>query len=167
MHSIIPSSSKSSLRPHGDTCPTPYSKVCWVIPDPLHLHLQPCIWKVSSEQSHLLKLLLLRLLQFASTWSLALLLLICPTSLRCISHHALSAPLLTLTSSVFQTDVKGFKDSAPFLSLVFPSGKISLSLCDMHKLCLPSNLSGRHLFSISYSYWFKLSRTCFEKCVCV
>ena len=30
-----------------------------------------------------------------------------------------------------------YKDSAPFLSLVLPSGTISLSLCDMLKLCLP------------------------------
>ena len=64
-----------------------------------------------------------------------------PTSLSCTHHHALSAPLLTLASSVFRTDVKRSRDSAPFLSLVLPSGTISLSLCDMLKLCLPSNLS--------------------------
>ena len=61
--------------------------------------------------------------------------------LEVYTHHALSAPLLTLASSVFRTDVNGSKDSAPFLSLVLPSGTISLSLCNMLKLCLPSNLS--------------------------
>ena len=64
-----------------------------------------------------------------------------PTSLSCTHHHALSAPLLTLASSVFRTDVNGSKDSAPFLSLVLPSGTISLSLYYMLKFCLPSNLS--------------------------
>ena len=34
------------------------------------------------------------------------------------------------------TYVKDSKDSPPFLSLVLPSGTISLSLCDMLKLCL-------------------------------
>ena len=61
--------------------------------------------------------------------------------LEVYTHHALSAPLLTLASSVFRTDVNGSKDSAPFLSLVLPSGTLFLSLYDMLKLCLPSNLS--------------------------
>ena len=46
--------------------------------------------------------------------------------------------MLTLASSVFRTDVKSSKDSAPFLWLVLPSGTMPLSLCDMLRICLPS-----------------------------
>ena len=42
---------------------------------------------------------------------------------------------------VLRTDVKDSKDNAPFLLPLLLSGTISLSLCDMLKLCLPSDLS--------------------------
>ena len=110
-----------------------------------------------------------------SDYSLALLLLICSTSLSCTPHHALSAPLLTLASSVFRTDVKDSKDSAPFLSLVLPSGTVSLCLpfSVRHAQTLSAFKSQlkTHVFSVSYSCWFKLSWTCLSNlgnmCVCV
>ena len=59
-------------------------------------------------------------------------------SLKCTPLHALSTPLLTLAPSILRTDVTSSKDSTPFLSLVLPSGTLSLSLCNMLTLCLPS-----------------------------
>ena len=70
-----------------------------------------------------------------------------PWTAHPITHSLL---LCWLASSVFWTDIKDSKDSAPFLSLVLQSGTISLSPCDMLKFCLPSNLS-----------W---SLTCFLSC---
>ena len=111
-----------------------------------------------------------RLLQSATAWSIALLLLTHLTSLNCTSHHALSTPLQTISSFIFQTDARNVKDSAPFLSLVTPSGTISLSLCNMLKFCLPLSHSSRP--TISWSLTPNISNSlqpasCKCMCVCV
>ena len=82
--------------------------------------------------------------------------------------NALSAALLIIAYFVFQTDARNVKDSMPFLSLVPLSGTISLSLCDMLQLCLPSSHSSRLTFSLSLT---PNTSHCLQpasrKCVCM
>ena len=87
-----------SVTSFPSTCRTVRPRPCWIV------GIQR-VFSLCVEEIYL----------YATTWLLALLLLICSTSLNCTPHHTLSAPLLTLASSVFRTDVKDFKDSAPFL----------------------------------------------------
>ena len=87
-----------------------------------------------------------RLLQSATVWSLALLLLTFLT-LNCTCHHALSAPLLIIVYFVFQTYAINFKDSTLFLSLSLHQ-EPSFLCVTCSKLCLPWSHSSRFTFSL-------------------
>ena len=85
--------------------------------------------------------------------------------MNCTPHHTLFAPLLIITHFRFQTATRNFKDSTPFLSLVPPSG--TLSLYDMLKLCPPLNHSSRFTFHLSLALTLSTVSSLHQVNVCV
>lgn len=81
---------------------------------------------------------------------------------RTYTGHSLST-LLIIPSSAFWEAVRSSTDSAPFLSLVLPSGTISLSLC-LYKM--PSSHNGRRTYILSFLLMFPTVQLVLSKSVC-